>query len=652
MALAVASTASLIGDKENLPPDLAVATKLPDLPSLKERVQKLQPKKSAGQSRKRVVFAEFAPSPSSSSSSGEQNNSENRGTVLHAPVKPIIISRNGISSDGYSSSATFSNRSLSRHKPLFLGRRLGAPLRVQVQQAQEEDDDDDEGECLPVHSPAHAEGAPAAVAAPNSAQHEDSSLGSSSQPAQESANETAGSEAPVPVASVLTIADAGGEAGASLLLPSSPVVEMLAPAARLPPALGSTSAGGWPLPGAPPPAGPVTGLTTATAAASDTASNASSASTLSAAGSHLGIATASASASSSSSSISGGGGGAGSTGATAGEEEAGRGTGARAGRRERRGGGTGGSEAEAARRADALARVRELGGLSNEVVVGGMRYVRAAPLGRGGFSQVWSAIGPDLRLYALKDVRPAEELLDQPEAVQEARRAALEEVQRLQALRGCEQVVQLLAWQEHPLGCYLVLELAEIDMHRYLQRLFRRYPRFQDRENAIRHHWQQMLEAVHAVHQAGIVHADLKPANFVLCQGQVKLIDFGIARQLGQESTHVLVHQAVGTPSYMPPEAFPDASDPAAPVRLGRAADVWSLGVILYYMTFQRTPFHSIQDERLRVQKICDPNCPIPVPHPLPNPHLIPTIVRCLNRNPALRPSIPELLAGPFLCPQ
>ena len=46
-----------------------------------------------------------------------------------------------------------------------------------------------------------------------------------------------------------------------------------------------------------------------------------------------------------------------------------------------------------------------------------------------------------------------------------------------------------------------------------------------------------MLEAVHVVHQQGIIHSDLKPANFLLVEARLKLIDFGIARTLQVSST-------------------------------------------------------------------------------------------------------------------
>ncbi len=48
-------------------------------------------------------------------------------------------------------------------------------------------------------------------------------------------------------------------------------------------------------------------------------------------------------------------------------------------------------------------------------------------------------------------------------------------------------------------------------------------------ENYMRLYWQQMLEAVQTIHDARVIHSDLKPANFLSVEGVLKLIDFGIA---------------------------------------------------------------------------------------------------------------------------
>ena len=65
--------------------------------------------------------------------------------------------------------------------------------------------------------------------------------------------------------------------------------------------------------------------------------------------------------------------------------------------------------------------------------------------------------------------------------------------------------------------------------------------------NFIRVYWEQMLRAVQAIHEEKIVHSDLKPANFLLVQGQLKLIDFGIAKRMGDDTTNIHRDQQVRT---------------------------------------------------------------------------------------------------------
>eukprot|EP01035_Chromulina_nebulosa_P019341 gene19341-25206_t len=72
----------------------------------------------------------------------------------------------------------------------------------------------------------------------------------------------------------------------------------------------------------------------------------------------------------------------------------------------------------------------------------------------------------------------------------------------------------------------------------------------------IRMIWQEMLEAVNHIHNNRIVHGDLKPANFVFVKGHLKLIDFGIAKAISNDTTNIYRESQIGTVNYMAPEAI------------------------------------------------------------------------------------------------
>jgi len=160
-----------------------------------------------------------------------------------------------------------------------------------------------------------------------------------------------------------------------------------------------------------------------------------------------------------------------------------------------------------------------------------------------------------------------------------------------------------------------------------------------------------MLEAVHTIHEARIVHADLKPANFVCARGTLKLIDFGIAKSIANDTTNIVRESQVGTINYISPEALtaiPSEGDNQI-TKLGRASDIWSLGCILYQMVYGKPPFHPYNMLQ-KMQRITDPNHKILYPTHN-NMALVDAIKKCLQHDPSKRATIPELLSHPFLKP-
>jgi serine/threonine protein kinase len=97
----------------------------------------------------------------------------------------------------------------------------------------------------------------------------------------------------------------------------------------------------------------------------------------------------------------------------------------------------------------------------------------------------------------------------------------------------------------------------------------------------------QVAAGLAYAHQQGIVHRDVKPANCALDeQGQVKLMDFGIARRIQKNPSEGRAKMVEGTPRYLAPEA-------AVGKPVDGRADIYSLGIMAYELVTGRVPFYS-----------------------------------------------------------
>ncbi|KAI1415638.1 kinase-like protein [Hypoxylon sp. FL1857] len=301
----------------------------------------------------------------------------------------------------------------------------------------------------------------------------------------------------------------------------------------------------------------------------------------------------------------------------------------------------------------------------NYMKVNGKCYTRLDSLGRGGSGKVYRVAADNGKMFALKrvSIEGADELTV---------RGFKGEIDLLKKLNNVERVITLYDYEmnEEKQVLSLLMEMGELDLNTLLRlRLSPENARFDP--VFVRYYWQEMLECLAAVHAHDIVHSDLKPANFVLVQGRLKLIDFGIANAIQTDET-VNVHREtqVGTPNYMSPESLIDSnatghrigsiSNPPRPklMKLGKPSDIWSLGCILYQMVYGTPPFGHIANQMARCHAIINWQYDIEfrdkgIGGATVPPSLLRTMKRCLARDQHLRPTAEELLSrtDPFLYP-
>ncbi|KAF7291555.1 TTK protein kinase [Mycena chlorophos] len=290
-------------------------------------------------------------------------------------------------------------------------------------------------------------------------------------------------------------------------------------------------------------------------------------------------------------------------------------------------------------------------------------YARLDMIGKGGTSRVFRVLSTPnyTEMYAIKRVS-----LDRTDA--ETMSGYMNEIALLKRLAGNSRIIRLID-SEVRAGSggsrghlFLVMECGEIDLAKLIGE------QLKEPLNMVwvAYYWQQMLQAVDVIHEEKIVHSDLKPANFVLVKGQIKLIDFGIANAIANDTTNIQRdHQLITGMRRL---------------KVGRASDVWSLGIILYQMIYGHPPFQHLsvyqkmkaipdQEYAITYPEYTAPILPSPKPSgsssspsgsstpPKRAEHLkrrvgravIESMKQCLKRNPKERALIPELLASDWL---
>ncbi|GAA4079495.1 serine/threonine-protein kinase [Nonomuraea soli] len=244
------------------------------------------------------------------------------------------------------------------------------------------------------------------------------------------------------------------------------------------------------------------------------------------------------------------------------------------------------------------------------------RYRLMSELGRGGMGTVWHA---------------HDELLDREVAIKEVAGSAVR-------LRRTEREARLAARLDHPniAAVYDMVREAErlwIVMRLIHARTLGRViaedgPLPPSRVAAV---GLDVLAALQAAHEAGIVHRDVKPDNILLPEGGgAVLTDFGIAASLGDDGELTQTDVVLGTPAFIAPERATGAAS-------GPAGDLWSLGATLYTAVEGRQPFARANGMATLVAVVHDPPLPCRRAGELEE-----AITALLRKQPAARPDLAE----------
>ncbi|WP_433153255.1 serine/threonine-protein kinase [Actinomadura nitritigenes] len=250
------------------------------------------------------------------------------------------------------------------------------------------------------------------------------------------------------------------------------------------------------------------------------------------------------------------------------------------------------------------------------------RYSLTARLGSGGMGTVYLGLSPGGRPVAVKIVRA--EYGNDPEF----RRRFATEITAAKRVGGFYTAHVVDA---DPYGDPPWMVTAYVDGPSLYQTVIDQGPLPLDRVARL---GAGLVEALGAIHGCGLVHRDLKPTNILIASDGPRVIDFGIARALEVTST-TTTSAIVGTPAYMSPEQI------LAGRQIGPPSDVFSLGSVLTFAATGTVPFGVGHPQAVLFRIVQDEPDLSQVPIGIRD-----IVAACLAKQPALRPTLGELLTA------
>ncbi|MDR1807594.1 MAG: Stk1 family PASTA domain-containing Ser/Thr kinase [Propionibacteriaceae bacterium] len=254
----------------------------------------------------------------------------------------------------------------------------------------------------------------------------------------------------------------------------------------------------------------------------------------------------------------------------------------------------------------------------------GDRYILGPLLGRGGMAEVRR--GRDIRLerdVAIKRLRPdlANDAVFQARFRREAQAAAGLNHPNIVSVYDTGEQFDSQAGVDIP---YIVMELVVGHTLRDILRDGRKIQPERALELTT-----SVLNALDYSHRHGIVHRDIKPANvMVTTSGQVKVMDFGIARAVSDTAASMTQTAAViGTPQYLSPEQIRGEA-------VDRRADIYATGCLLYELLAGRPPFQGDEPVSLAYQHVREAPVPPSQLDPVVTPDMDAIVLKALEKSP------------------
>ncbi|ONM21680.1 NPK1-related protein kinase 2 [Zea mays] len=265
-----------------------------------------------------------------------------------------------------------------------------------------------------------------------------------------------------------------------------------------------------------------------------------------------------------------------------------------------------------------------------------IRWRKGELIGAGAFGQVYLGMNLDSgELLAVKQV-----LIGRSNATREKAQAHIKEL---------EEEVKLLKNLSHPNIVRYLGTVREEDTLNILlefvpggsiQSLLGKLGSFP--EPVIKKYTKQILQGLEYLHSNAIIHRDIKGANILVDnKGCIKLADFGASKQVAKLATVTAAKTMKGTPYWMAPEVIVGSGH-------SFSADIWSVGCTVIEMATGKPPWSQQYQEVALLFHVGTTKSHPPIPEHL-SPEAKDFLLKCLQKEPELRSTAPDLLKHPFV---